>query len=311
MPVFAEEKPAEDKVEVKKEFHDTGELWRETTFRNGKEEGPQTLYFRSGKVLMKSIYRAGELDGDCIQYWENGLVLRSEHFEDGRLEGMCIEYYESGAFKNSCVYRNGRIVEGTLNGTVEIDKRYSDGIGRDCTVTQYKDGLRHGTEYCFYEDQGFPKEEYYMHLKRIVPYVNNLVNGTVINYSPGGNVLSEIPCVNGKKHGEEKWYFIDGSIKRSSTWESGIQHGRETENYVNGKPNRTAEWKLGKKDGEEIFYDQQGNVTRKVIWVMGVEQGVKSNKDASSKEGAAADPKPNTVAQPVELVELGTATYKN
>ena len=273
---------------------------RETPFNNGRIEGTRIWYYRSGKVHIRSEFREGKLNGKSTEFHENGLLRRTEEYVDGAQEGPCFAYYESGAFKNSCVYRNGRIVEGTLNGTVEIDKRYSDGIGRDLTVTQYKDGLRHGTEYRFYEDDKFVKEEYYRHLMQVGPYVNDLVNGTVINYSPGGNVLSEIPCVNGKQHGEAKWYFIDGSIKRSSTWESGIRHGRETENYVNGKPKRTAEWKLGKKDGEELFYDEQGNVTKKVIWVMGVEQGAKPNKDASSKEGAAADPKPNTVAQPGE-----------
>ena len=141
----AEEQAAtEDKIEIKKEYYDTGELRRETPFKNGRIEGTRIWYYRSGKVHIRSEFREGKLNGESTEFHENGLLRRTEEYVDGAQEGPCFAYYESGAFKNSCVYRNGRIVEGTLNGTVEIDKRYSDGIGRDLTVTQYKDGLRHG-----------------------------------------------------------------------------------------------------------------------------------------------------------------------
>ena len=54
---------ANDKVEVRKEYYESGDLWYETPYVNGKEHGISRGYYETGAIEWMAPYVDGKMHG--------------------------------------------------------------------------------------------------------------------------------------------------------------------------------------------------------------------------------------------------------
>lgn len=91
-------------------------------------------------------------------------------------------------------------------------------------------------------------------------------------------LASETKYVNGKLHGECRWYYEDGSDKRIENYKNGILDGKLTR-FEQPKPNeksykeREIDYKNGLMDGRYISYFDNGNVKTELGYKQGKEHG--------------------------------------
>ncbi|RLG67556.1 MAG: hypothetical protein DRO11_10005 [Methanobacteriota archaeon] len=126
-------------------------------------------------------------------------------------------------------------------------------------------------------------------------------------YYRHGQLESEAPYVDGKKHGIAKWYWENGQLRLETSYVNGKRYGTEKEYYKNGQLLRkvpcindiihgTAKWyyengqlfgkiSYGKKHGIEKWYyehyDENGQLKKVFVYYNGqnvTEEVLKMNK---------------------------------
>ena len=76
------------------ELYDTGQTKVEKTYKNGELNGPFTMYFRDGRVLMQGTMKNGKKGkehGYCEFYWRSGELVfgLTGFYENGEMVRMC------------------------------------------------------------------------------------------------------------------------------------------------------------------------------------------------------------------------------
>ena len=68
------------------ELYDTGQIKVEKTYKNGKLNGPFTMYFRDGRILMQGTMKNGKKEGNWVVFYFNGekSLYSSGVFRDGK-----------------------------------------------------------------------------------------------------------------------------------------------------------------------------------------------------------------------------------
>ena len=68
------------------ELYDTGQTKIEKTYKNGKLNGPFTMYFRDGRILMQGTMKNGRKEGNWVVFYFNGekSLYSSGVFRDGK-----------------------------------------------------------------------------------------------------------------------------------------------------------------------------------------------------------------------------------
>ncbi len=85
--------PALSFAEVRKEYYPSGELERETNYKNGKVEGIFKVYYESGQLWVKQNYVNGKKDGIHKVYNEGGQLALKAIWKDGKAEGIQKVYF--------------------------------------------------------------------------------------------------------------------------------------------------------------------------------------------------------------------------
>jgi antitoxin component YwqK of YwqJK toxin-antitoxin module len=81
---------------------------------------------------------------------------------------------------------------------------------------------------------------------------------------PNGQICFEVPYVNGKKHGVEKWFRKDGTPEIELSFKDGLKHGEAKTWHPNGVLENFVMFSNGKKIGLDIKYDENGYCTTKI-----------------------------------------------
>ena len=68
------------------ELYDTGQTKVEKTYKNGKLNGPFTMYFRDGRILLQGTMKNGKKEGNWVVFYFNGekSLYSSGVFRDGK-----------------------------------------------------------------------------------------------------------------------------------------------------------------------------------------------------------------------------------
>ena len=123
-------------AETKKSYYPDGTIKSAITYKNGKKNGAEHIYYPDGATLQYSrnyvygklhglqqvysrnamliqeeSYSHGRLDGRS-RYYKNGLLLREVDYRNGLLDGTYREFFPSGLVKLQIIWRNGRAIEG-------------------------------------------------------------------------------------------------------------------------------------------------------------------------------------------------------
>jgi antitoxin component YwqK of YwqJK toxin-antitoxin module len=108
-----------------------GHLCCESTYVNGKKEGPGKLFYRSGKVYAAETWANDKLNGQTTTYYETGIIQAELNYKDDRLEGTVKEYFPSGKLSAEEEYvaglRHGKSTLYNEAGEVTDRLTYSNG----------------------------------------------------------------------------------------------------------------------------------------------------------------------------------------
>ena len=81
-----------DNVEVKKSYYESGALWHETPYVNGKIHGIAKQYDESGALMFVTPYLNGDIHGIEKWYYESGALEWETPYVEGKKHGIEKEY---------------------------------------------------------------------------------------------------------------------------------------------------------------------------------------------------------------------------
>ncbi len=120
------------KSETIKKFYEDGTIKSATSYKNGKKNGSEHIYYPDGAILQSaSKYVHGRLHGLQQKYNSSAMLIKEEDYKHGKLDGMS-RYYKDGLLNKEITFRNGK-VEGIYRefyptGITKIEIRWERGI---------------------------------------------------------------------------------------------------------------------------------------------------------------------------------------
>ena len=128
-----------------KSMYDSGQVEFLGQFKNGKHDGPFTMWHENGQKKEESTYKDGKEDGlrtqatikdgepvDLMTQWyENGQKKEESTYKDGKEDGLRTQWHENGQKEDETTYKDGK--EDGLrtkwheNGQKWLEKTFKDG----------------------------------------------------------------------------------------------------------------------------------------------------------------------------------------
>jgi len=118
--------------ETIKKFYNDGTIQSATTYKNGKKNGAEHIYYPDGAILRSAHkYVHGKLHGLQQEYSSSAMLIKEENFKHGKLDGVS-RYYTKGLLAREVTYKNGKI-EGVYReffptGITKVEIRWERGI---------------------------------------------------------------------------------------------------------------------------------------------------------------------------------------
>jgi len=140
-------------------WHDNGQMFMRTTFKDGKMKGLREEWYNNGKLYSRTTYKDGERNGLYEEWHNNGQMRLRATYKDGKINGLYERWYDNGKLKMRVTYKdgemNGLYEEWNDNGKLEMRITYKDskmnGLsegwdsnGQMLWRTTYKDGKENG-----------------------------------------------------------------------------------------------------------------------------------------------------------------------
>ncbi|HNS17261.1 MAG TPA: toxin-antitoxin system YwqK family antitoxin [Bacteroidales bacterium] len=172
----------------------------ELSFRGKTFEGISTWWHSNGNKQMEASYHNNLLDGKSTRWFYNGNVESITFYSGGLKNGPAITFSESGEKVSEENYRND-----SLEGPYTT---WFPGVG--IRITGFFDHGLYDSTWTYFNEQG----------RRIGEGRFEKGTGTQVGFYPSGKVMREIPYVENKKHGEERWYGEQGNLERVLVFEN-------------------------------------------------------------------------------------------
>jgi antitoxin component YwqK of YwqJK toxin-antitoxin module len=93
---------------VEKGFSDSGNLYSETPYNEGKKNGVGKVFYESGKTFAETPYMDGKENGVLKRYYETGNIFGETPYKNGKIDGVHQFFYESGKLKSVTPFKNGK-----------------------------------------------------------------------------------------------------------------------------------------------------------------------------------------------------------
>lgn len=161
-------------------MHDTGELKRSFSFKNGNLNGVCKVFFRSGQVEREGVFKDGREEGESKLYYHNGVLKGVSIYKRGRKNGPTTLYYPSGKIRSKLNFKDSK-PDGTQTMFFENGKTES--------IVNYDNGMPNGKVKFFFENGK---------LKMEGKFVNGALDGLVTTYYESGRVKKRKRFVNGR-----------------------------------------------------------------------------------------------------------------
>lgn len=156
------------------------------SFEDGKREGKDTSYYKTGCIQAIQTYHLGLQNGATLIYYDSTRLKQFEiWYKNGQLDGPSIQFK-----------RNER--QDTL------------------MLKNYANGKLHGQQRTYFASGK---------VRKISTYSNGLLDGAMITLSENGGKESELNYKNGKKNGTWKYYYASGKMARTESWKDGKKDG--------------------------------------------------------------------------------------
>ena len=185
---------------IKKEYFPNGKVKSETTYKDGKPNGPSTTYFENGKKDSEIAYENGVPVGRGIFYFADGNLREEVAYLDGLNDVRIRDYYLNKNLYLASHKQNGRWVEAT--------QEYAP------------NGLP--LKEVFFDENGGIKEE-----KVYDSDGNPLKDGILVQYYPNGQASMETPYRDGQANGIGKQYNEEGKAVAEIVYKDGKEISRK------------------------------------------------------------------------------------
>ena len=220
--------------------HNNGLLERRVTFVNGKENGQDTTYYKSGCPQVVRSHIQGQPNGQWVFYFDSTQAIAWEmNYSLGSQHGKQIYLTREGDTARIEFYNNG-----ILHG----NKRLYYSKSRIEKDINYVNGLMDGS-FKHYNRDGILLEE--------ITYKQGKKNGECKYYYDDGKLLKTEKWTMDVKDGEFKTFYYQGFIQTMENYKKGIAEGWFEERWPEDKLKRRALYKKGVVI-EEYKYDEQG-----------------------------------------------------
>ncbi|MFM7005986.1 MAG: toxin-antitoxin system YwqK family antitoxin [Flavobacteriales bacterium] len=156
------------------------------TFSNGKRQGTDTSFYKTGCIQAIQTYQLGKEQGATYIYFDSTNHVQFEiWYQSGLLHGPSIQFSKAG-IQDTLMYKHYK------NGKLDGPQRSYFSNGKVRKVSNYKDGFSEGAQ---------------------------------ITYNNNGQKESEIYFKAGKKQGTWNYYFDSGKVARTENWKEGKKNG--------------------------------------------------------------------------------------
>ena len=98
--------PKEDEPYV--EYYDNGQKKIERHFKDGKQDGLETVWYENGQKQAEAHLKNGEYDGRGTYWYENGQKQAEVHYKDGKEDGLGTAWDENGKKAGEIQYKDGK-----------------------------------------------------------------------------------------------------------------------------------------------------------------------------------------------------------
>ena len=216
-------------------FYDNGQTKEIASYKNGKLNGENFLYFEDGTPYIYANYTEDEFDGLYQYYLKNGALAQKKFFKNGNLNGLYTSYFKVGEslpefhieYENNQV--KSKVIEYFAHGSIYSEIEFQNGVKNGKEITYYANG-----------NKSFEAE-----------YTNDVLNGTYLTYYTNGQIKLQGQTVNGNFEGSFKTYYYNGILENDYTFVKGSINGSYLSYDIDGKLFS----KFTYKNGEIIAYE--------------------------------------------------------
>ena len=238
--------------------------------KKGNLDGPDTLFYPSGKVQEINNYKDNDLDGPSVTYFMNGKKKTEVMMKEGKQDGYYTSYYANGKPE----------AEGWMrDGDNQGEWTYYDEHGRVTVLEYYLDGERDGykEEYDAKGKKTLEEKYYRGWLEKLTQYDDegNIMavdsfpkaSGKYVLYYPNKQKMTETDYVNGDFNGPYKTYFFDGSLHTSYFYKRGALDSTYRSFFYGGVKDWEGQYLRGNKSGLWKSYEEDGTLSETINYV--------------------------------------------
>jgi antitoxin component YwqK of YwqJK toxin-antitoxin module len=210
------------------QYHSSGQIKSEFTYKNGQAVGEQIFYANNGNIQYKN---------NLIEVTTNGKTTSLKH-------GKFISYHSTGQI--------------SAEGNYEIDKK--SGLWREYTQKGdlyreifYKDGKIHGVNNSYSNDGKIEqKSEFYEDIEINGKKYHHVFHGVKENYKGNGKLDRKEKYYYGKKEGTWESYHTNGNVREINTYKNNLQTGKALAYDEEGNKTFEVNYNIIKNDTIEI-----------------------------------------------------------
>lgn len=218
-------------------------LMERITVKNGKREGSDTSFFKSGCIQSIQSHSLGVKNGIFLVFYDStGRIKFESNYLLGKKNGQFLEFEANG---------DSVLNENFINDLKSGEQRLYYEKGKIGKVVNYQNGLLNGSHKTFSVDGKLEIELYYKAGKN---------HGTWKYFHLNGKEAKIETWNNGLKDGLFLLKDDKGALIKQESFKKNIPEGEFIENYSNGKPKHLITYKAGEVIREQRI-DDYGKTT--------------------------------------------------
>jgi antitoxin component YwqK of YwqJK toxin-antitoxin module len=101
-----------------RKYYTSGELWEETDWVNGKQEGSYQVFFKNGKPFFQCKMSNNQRNGLCLSSFEDGRVELEAAYKNGLRHGEWKYFDKEGNHRYSLFYNEGEILNPKVRDSI-------------------------------------------------------------------------------------------------------------------------------------------------------------------------------------------------
>ena len=246
-----------------KEYLPLGALKEKRNYVDGKQDGMQYSYFKTGENDLEFEYpfSKDEIDGEVKEYFADGSLYATTNYKNGKLDGAEKKYFFNGQLAYELYYKegvpDGEYITYHLNGEINEKGKLVEGERVGKWLSYDEDGnIQEESNYANGKLEGSYKRYIYGFLVEDISFKKGILSDFNA-YDKDGNILA-----SAKKRKGEVFYqrFLpDGTLVMEGNYDvKGGKTGEWKEYHPNGNLYNVGHYEEDLAQGEFLFYYSDG-----------------------------------------------------